>query len=226
MNDPYGQWSQPAATTTAVPPAPAPEPSKAMAIWSLVLGAIPVPPGWLVSIGLGIAVLVRSRDGRNHGKTMVIVGFSLIAGWIVVIAAGTVIALAFESQLRPDRPADATGKVHIEDVRVGDCLARDLEDDEITFVELVPCTSSHRLETFAIFNLPKGSFPGYKDVDRLGGDGCESRFEKFVGVPYDDSDIYFQYVTPLKEGWYFDRSVVCFLDTDGMTSGSLKNAKR
>lgn len=225
MNDPYGQPSWPQPTTAVAPPAPAPAPSKAMATWALVLGAIPLPIGWLVSLGLGIAVLVRSKDGRNHGKTMVIVGFSLIAGWIVLIAAVIGIAIAIESQAFPDRPEDGTGEVLIEDVRTGDCLARDLTD-EVTYVELTSCNASHRLEAYAVFDLPDGPFPGQSDVDRRSDEGCTERFENFIGLPFDESEIGLQYVTPVKDVWDYDRSVVCFADTEGMTTGTLKAARR
>jgi hypothetical protein len=224
MNDPYGQssWSQPTTTTVAQPE---PAPSTAMATWALVLGAIPLPVGWLVSIGLGIAVLVRSKDGRNHGKTLVIIGFSLIAIWIVLTAAVIGVAIAYESQAFPDRPEDGTGEVLIEDVRVGDCLARDLTD-EVTYVELTSCNASHRLEAYAVFDLPDGPFPGQGDVDRWSDTGCTERFENFIGLPYDESEIGLQYVTPVKDIWDYDRSVVCFADTDGMTTGTLKAARR
>ena len=225
MSDPYGQssWPQPTTTATAQSATEA-APSKTMATWSLVLGAIPLPVGWLVSLGLGIAVLVRSRDGQNHGKGLVFIGFSLIATWIVLTAAVIAVAIAYESNAFPDRPADARGDVHIDDIRVGDCLARDLES-EVTIVELAPCNARHRLETYAIFDLPAGPFPGQDDVDRWSEEGCTERFENFIGLPYDDSLISLQYVTPVKEIWNDDRSVLCFAD-DGMTTGTLKAARR
>ena len=194
-----------------------------MAVWSLVLSAVPVPVLWLVSVGLGVGVLVRSRDGRNHGKTLVLVGFSLIGAWLLVSAAIAAIVVAVEMQ--PDAQENVRGDVWIEDVRVGDCLADGLEE-EVTLVKLVPCTERHQLETYAIFALPAGPFPGLDDVDRLAEGGCTKRFEEFVGVSYDDSELDFQFVTPVEEIWDDDRSVVCFLDTGEMTSGSQKNAQR
>lgn len=216
-------WPQPSSGSAAL--APDPPPSRTMAIWSLVLSAMPVPPLWLVSVGLGIAVLVRSKDGRNHGKTLVIVGFGLIAAWLVVFAAIAAIAIAFEMQSEQDDAPAVRGDVFIEDVRVGDCTAGDLEA-EVTLVELVSCDSRHRLETYAIFDLPAGPFPGQRDVDRLGEGGCSKRFDEYVGLSYEESSLDFQYVTPVEDIWADDRAVVCFLDTGGTTTGSLENSAR
>jgi hypothetical protein len=202
--------------------APTETPSKAMAIWSLVLGALPVPPAWLVSVGLGVAVLRRSKDGRNHGKTHVLIGFSLIAAWIGTAVAVIAIVYAITMQMDQDQPAQAEGDVYIEDVRVGDCTAQDLPK-EVDLVDLVPCKSSHRLEVYAIFDLPAGPFPGDDRVDQLGSEGCTNRFKDYVGMSYDDSDMDFEYVTPIEEMWADDRSVLCLLDTGGMVTGSQKN---
>jgi hypothetical protein len=194
-----------------------------MAVWSLVLSAIPVPVLWLVSVGLGVAVFVRSKDGRDHGKTFVAVGFSLIGAWLLVFAA--IAAFAVLVEMQPEQQENVRGDVWIEDVRIGDCLARDL-DEEVTLVKLVPCAERHRLETYAIFDLPAGPFPGLDDVDRLAEGGCTQRFEEFVGLSYDDSEFDYQSVTPIEEIWEDDRAVVCLIDTGDMTTGSLENAQR
>jgi hypothetical protein len=224
VDDESGQWGISGSTTLQTAD---PQPSTTMAIWSLVLSAIPLPLLWPVAIGLGIAVLVRSKDGRNHGKTLVFVGFSIIGAWLVVVAG--LVALGFLVEMAETNRSTGSGTVRgdvwIEDVRVGDCLADELEN-EVTLVELVSCNSSHRLETYAVFELPAGVFPGQDDVDRLSEGGCAKRFENFVGLPYDDSELEFQFVTPVEDSWADDRSVLCMVDTGGPTTGTLKGAHR
>jgi hypothetical protein len=196
-----------------------------MAVWSLVMSALPVPVLWPVSIGLGIAVLVRSGKGRDHGKTLVVVGFSAIAGWLflgAVITAGVV-----SLQMQPESftaPGEARGEVYIEDIQVGDCTADDLPEEDVYLVELVPCNGPHRLEAYANFELAAGPFPGQKNVDRLGEGGCSSRFQRFIGLPYEESEHDFFFVAPIKETWY-DRSVICFADPGGTIRGTLKNVR-
>lgn len=56
MDDRQTAWPRPA------------EPNQTMAVWSLVMAALPLPPLWPVSSGLGIAVLIRSQDDRNHAR--------------------------------------------------------------------------------------------------------------------------------------------------------------
>jgi hypothetical protein len=204
-----------------------PPTSKTMAVWSLAMSALPVPVLWPVSIGLGIAVLVRSRKGPDRGKALVAVGFSAIAGWLflfAVITAG-VVTLQMQPEDRFDAQGEAQGEVDIEDIQVGDCAAKDLPDEDVDLVELVPCDGPHRLEAFANFDLPAGPFPGDKDVDRLSWGGCKSRFERFVGLPYDDSQHDISYVVPIEDIWEYDRAVVCFVDPGGVTRGSLENAR-
>jgi hypothetical protein len=202
--------------------------SRTMAIWSLVMSVLPVPVLWPVSIGLGIAVLVRSRNGRDRGKTLVVVGFSAIAGWLFLFAVIIAGAVTLEMQLsEPERNSqgETEGEVWIDRVRVGDCTADDLPGGEIDLVDLVPCDGPHRLEAYAVFDLPAGPFPGQKDVDRLSEGGCTSRFEDFVGIPWDDSEHDFQFVTPIKEIWEDDRAVICFADPGGTIRGTLKNVR-
>jgi hypothetical protein len=111
-NSPYGTWRMPDST--------------AMGTWALVLAFLAcVPFGWLVSLGLAIATLVRSRDGRDFGRTRAFVALGVDAGWaaafvvLVVLAAMGVIG-------EPDR--DASGHVTtanrttVDQLRVGDCF--------------------------------------------------------------------------------------------------------
>ena len=208
-------------------PVPAGPPSKAMATWALVLAIIPAAISWAVSIGLGIAVLRRSRDGRNHGKGLVIAAFVVVAVWIMVIVAVVLVTIVGAAERDTSGTVTSRGDVPVAEVRTGDCIAKEIgEDVEMTTLELIPCAEPHSYESYATFLLPDGDFPGQKEVDRLAEGGCIKRFEDFVGLNYEESEIDMFYMRPFSEGWAVDRGVACLLVNEPRAAGSLKGVAR
>ena len=94
------------------------------------------------------------------------------------------------------------------DLRVGDCV-RDMDSEENLDLEVVSCETPHTDEVVGTFTLPRQQWPGQKRVDQLAERGCRPRFEKYVGVPVDDSSLEWLSDSPVKIGWPEDRSVVC-----------------
>lgn len=91
------------------------QPSRGMAIAALVLSffACTVIAG-IVSIVLAILVLVRGKDGRNHGKGLAI-GAIIVS--VLVLAAtvvGIVLLAIFGSTVK-----------NVDDLKVGDCISSD-----------------------------------------------------------------------------------------------------
>ena len=74
-----------------------------------------------------------------------------------------------------------------------------------SFVRRAP----HTDEVVGTFTLARQQWPGQKRVDQLAERGCRPRFEKYVGVPVDDSSLEWFSDSPVKIGWPEDRSVVC-----------------
>ena len=69
-------------------PGPA-EPSKGMAITALILSILGCTCiGALVAIPLAIVVLVRSKDGRNHGKGLAIAAMIISVISLISVAIG------------------------------------------------------------------------------------------------------------------------------------------
>jgi hypothetical protein len=196
-----------------------------MATWSLVLAILPAGILWAVSIGLGVVVLGRSKDGQDHGKTRVLVGFGVIGLWLVAIIVVAVVFQLRSADRDPSGAVQGGGDVLIGDLRQGDCLVDDIGDDvpRIT-VEVVPCDQPHFLEAYDDFDLPKGSWPGQAEVDRRAEGGCVKRFEAFVGENYDESDLDMIYVRPYEEGWSVDRTVTCLVTTGGDSRDSLEGS--
>lgn len=113
------------------------------------------------------------------------------------------------------------------DVTVGDCLDRsDLQGEQVSSVSTVDCAEPHDVEVYSQVELPEGSYPGEDRVRALTEEHCTTAFEDFVGVPYEDSELYFSYLTPTQESWSDaeDRTGLCLLLADEPVTGSLEGA--
>lgn len=153
----YGQpapaYGQPAMSAGAFPGGGVePEPSKALAITALILSLLCCFPIGLI---LAIVVLVRSRDGRNHGKGLAIgaVVASLVS--VVALSAG-VYALT---------QVDWDDLLPVEQLETGECLnASNLTDDSEDFVEdieEVDCDGPHDAEVLVTKELTQDDAEAY-----------------------------------------------------------------
>jgi hypothetical protein len=202
-------------------------PSKALAITALVLAIF----GFFVltliaAVILAIIVLVRSKDGRPHGKGMAIAALIISVLWV----AGFVIAIVAIVNSQPERDSSGQvvggGRVLVGNIRTGDCLTKEPSASTQLTVELTPCSKPHREEAFANFELGDGDFPGQTEVDRLAEAGCVQRYEDYVGVPADSTELVIAYLRPFEESWDVDPEVTCLVSDGGTSTGSLKGANR
>ncbi|MCK6209721.1 septum formation family protein [Georgenia sp. EYE_87] len=114
-------------------------------------------------------------------------------------------------------------------LEVGDCLDQsELEGTEVTQVDTKECTEPHDAEVFAAVGHTDGDYPGRAAIEEFAEKECTARFEKFVGVPYAESEIYFSTLSPTEEGWdrADDRTSLCILLSETPVSESLKGAAR
>lgn len=127
-----------------------------------------------------------------------------------------------------DAPAAPEGEVNFWDLEVGMCLNDSDLPATFTSIPLVDCAEPHDSEVYAIFELPAGEYPGDDEVIRLSDEGCFAAFADYVGVPYDQSVLYFQFYWPDKRGWAVDdRAVICTLyDQEGPLVGSVRGSGR
>lgn len=112
------------------------EPSKALAITALVLSFLACTfVAGIVSLVLAIVVLVRGRDGRNHGKGLAI---AAIVVNILVMGATVVGIVAI---------ADFAEEQSIANLETGECFnADDLTDDSVDrigLIDKVDCDGTH-----------------------------------------------------------------------------------
>lgn len=156
----YGQptpapaYGQPAMAAGGFPGAAVePEPSKAMAITALILSLLCCFPIGLI---LAIVVLVRSRDGRNHGKGLA----------IGAVVASIVSVVALSAGVYGLTQVDWDEFTPVEQLKTGECLnASNLTDDSEDFVEdieEVDCASPHDAEVLVTKELTQDDAENYE----------------------------------------------------------------
>ena len=132
------------------------EPGKGMAITALVISFFGcVVLGALIAIPLAIVVLVRSKDGRNHGKGLAIAALVVSVLTLAIPVVGVVAGVSYVSSL-----------TDVNDLRQGDCLTADgLTDsgsDSVTEIKTVSCSDSHDGEVLATVELTQDQADNYK----------------------------------------------------------------
>jgi hypothetical protein len=100
----------------------------------------------------------------------------------------------------------------VEDLSVGDCFQTPAEV-EVGSVEVVSCEDPHDEEVYAVKQLEYDAdepYPGLFAVDESCFNTCVDDFQRFVGVPYEDSILDIVWFSPTPESWEEgDRIVVC-----------------
>lgn len=156
---------QPYGAPSGYPPAAFPggeqgPPSKGMAIGALVSSFLCCLPVGLV---LGIIVLRRGRDGRDHGKGLAIA--AIVVNVLVMLASLVlvVVAVVAGSQIRA-----------VDDLQPGDCISGDgLRGDAASFSSLTEedCAEPHDAEVMGTFVLTSQDLEDHPDSDY--GDLCD-----------------------------------------------------
>jgi hypothetical protein len=214
-----------------------PPASRTMAGWALGLAIVPCfGIGPFVAIGLAIAVLVQSRDGRDHGKGLAIAALAIAPLWIIGFVVAAVVGAV--GDLTTDADRDSQGQVVGRDemstlkIRAGDCFDYPelLEEQASGTVTAVPCVAPHQFEAYFEFFLPDGDYPGDDRVSLISARRCLREFHAFVGVPYGQSTLEPYNLYPSSMTWrvFDDRKVTCAVtDPDSTsTTGSLRNLRR
>ncbi len=126
------------------------------------------------------------------------------------------------------------GRTAVEELTIGDCFDDPgLDADFVEKVETVDCTQPHDFELFA---LPRysgdGEYPGEVALFDWADEQCWASFESYVGVPFDQSELYFANMIPTEESWeQGDRHANCMLMRLGSdfeivpSTGSYRNSQ-
>ena len=143
----------------------------------------------------------------------------------VLRPAGVVVALSAVAVLAG---CSLFGRSDVFSLEVGDCIeSTDLET--IESVHVVDCGELHGSEVYAAFEIGDGTFPGTQAVTADAEGLCLDAFEEFVGVAYNDSELYATTMTPTEDSWdrLEDREVLCLIvDPDAAVTGTMRDAER
>jgi DNA-binding SARP family transcriptional activator len=127
---------------------------------------------------------------------------------------------ASEDREPGDQPDDTTATtVHgrpttIDQLQIGDCSNRLSEFGNsmrgasvsqlwasARTVSVLPCEEPHYQETYHLFELPAGPYPGDEQAQALAIDQCSVQFRNYVGVAPEQSALAFFFVWPDRTYW-------------------------
>lgn len=171
---------------------------------------------------------------RNRTARVLLVGGALLAA-STLAGCGQISSLLGGAERDSDtNEVTEAGTDSVFDIQVGDCMAEP-EGDEVTDVEVVPCSEEHDYEFYYAYDLDLGDgFPTDEAMSTDADQKCYDAFTDFVGIPAEESaSLTFNYYLPSPESWAEgDRQVQCMvvevdesLNTVPVT-GSLKGSKR
>jgi hypothetical protein len=205
----------------------------------------------LIGLILGFIARGRVKRGEATNGTAALWGIITSAVAVVLSIVGLVILVGVVADLSEEgasvetenaaspavettappqaqEPPPGAEEVNMFDLGVGDCLTEVQAGEEIVNVQTVPCSEPHSAEIYAVVTLPEGDFPGDEAIDTQAEDVCVGEFEGFVGLPYAESVLEFNYAVPVEESWAAgERGVACVVyDPDGDTTGTLADANR
>ncbi|NYH53915.1 hypothetical protein HNR06_003504 [Nocardiopsis arvandica] len=135
---------------------------------------------------------------------------------VSVLAAGAAFSLSGCGAL-----ISALGVGNVMDLNVGDCfkvaeMDAALGGEEVSDIPLVDCAQEHDSEFFFSHEMTGEEFPGDGTVSTEAEEICYGdNFTSFVGVSYDESEIYAAYLAPTQQTWdqLNDREILCYVTT-------------
>ncbi len=110
---------------------------------------------------------------------------------------------------------------------VGQCFDRPADPD-VESVPAVACRRPHDLQVVAVFDLDdEDEYPGPGVVADRAGNGCNERFEDYVGVPQDSSGLVLVPYAPDELAWEAgERQVTCAVAlSEGRLEGSVEGSE-
>ena len=133
-----------------------------------------------------------------------------------------------DTSLKDAAPFSEPGGIRYE---VGECTSLvPMEDDEGEYFDSqkIDCEEPHQYEVFAVFESRASESTYDEELLEAEADHfCYEEFEPYVGIAYEDSKFYFEYLTPTELEWLYGlKDITCFIlvDEDGEATGSVKDA--
>ena len=187
------------------------------AIASLVLGIL---GGVLLSVIFGIVALVQVHKRGQPGKGVAIGGLVASGCWVLLIVTGVTLAILTDADSSSSTSGDTTTAVTR--LSPGDCVNDIEESNSLRDLPVVPCSSPHEGEVYAVFDLAAGAYPGDTAVEQQSEKRCGDEFDGYASTP--DNNLELFYLHPLESSWSLDRGVTCIAtDPRGPRTGSLRD---
>lgn len=115
-------------------------------------------------------------------------------------------------------------------LRVGQCLNPPAKvEAQVSTLGIVSCKAPHTEQVFALLADHAGDdYPGATKLETFANAECLQQFDGFVGVPYQQSSLFYTYLLPSVRSWASgDRTVTCLVTTTGLKlTASVKGSKR
>lgn len=142
-----------------------------------------------------------------------------------------VVSLALASMLVACQAGNESGSGSL---KVGDCYSLgnsvDANDDNIVIYSVVDCASTHDGEVFSVFDYPNASgWPGYEAIGTVQQSRCETDFQSYVGISWEQSMYTINYIAPTESSWASgDQTIKCRLEdaSSGKLTGSARGTRK
>lgn len=143
MSDPFGSDGGSLPNPYDAPPGPSLDGISVAALaCSLACCAAPV------AIGLGVAGIVRTRDGRRTGRWMAVTGLVLgVLGTVALVVGSVAFVRWVDEQEADEQAGEQAGEVvYVDELAAGDCVRMGIEDYRYIDITAASCTEPHEAE--------------------------------------------------------------------------------
>lgn len=187
--------------------------------------------GWHDRLARTVVVRRPSLAEEGRGGRRLLVIFASVLGGVAVIAyIGTLAVLSTRLVGIRDAAGHITepGDVLYSALRAGDCFDQP-ESDTFLVVHGIPCDAPHTFEVFRLVKLEADSYPTAAEMLDLARQNCLPAFEGYVGISFEASTWFVNYLAPAPEAWtQGDRRMLCVLQNETQThvSGSGRQSSR
>jgi hypothetical protein len=190
-----------------------------LSVAALVTGVLPVIPA---GIGLGIAGVVTTRQGRRRGRNLAVIGLLATIVWVAIGGTLGTVAVLTHGFHKPVKIKYTYVQAAVFNLRQGDCINN---VPSASSPSLTSCNSPHDAEVFATFPLSGKSWPGEATMQQAAEAGCSARLASYLN-PQLAISLTQDYIYPGQAAWKGGtRTVVCEVHaTTGQLDQSIGNA--
>jgi hypothetical protein len=206
---PGGPGGPPPGHPGAAPAGPYPgfKPFDPWAALALAFAIILGPLGLVFSI----VSLVRTSGGKRRGRPLAIIGLIISVLWIAAVVAIIWFAVATSASRDDAGVIVERGRLSVEDVRSGDCIA-DFDEGTTFSVTGVPCAEEHTTVVYSVWDIAGDDFPGLSKVVADAEKGCVDRLPAGLEGQVDQGKLSVAYFHPQEGTWSRgDREVACLI---------------